>query len=257
MGVVMVGSGNLATHLGYVISRAGFLFDQIYSRTEEHAQMLADNLGAKKAITDLDEIIRDADFYIIAVKDDAIAEVATALKKVSGVVLHTSGSTDISVLSGSQGGYGVLYPLQTFSKEVPVDFTKIPLIMEFSEANTKTKVMNLVVKISPLIYEYNSLQRRCLHLGAVLSCNFTNYLYTIAHQFLGEKEVDFNLLRPLIAETAQKVQEHNPADVQTGPAMRADENIVKEHLELLEVHPDWKVLYRLLSQGITNSRHVF
>lgn len=251
MEIVILGSGNVATHLAYALKKAAYHIKQVYSPNPAHAKHLADGIGAE-AIDNLFHVTTEADVYIIAVKDEAILEVASALRLRDKILLHTSGSTDMDLLKPYAPSYGVVYPLQTISKEVPIDFSKVPLIVEFSDQKTKEAIMNLAFKLSPLIHEYNSEQRRCLHLGAVISCNFSNYLYSIAHDFLATKEVDFSLLKPLIAETALKIQNHNPNDVQTGPAVRNDQHIIHKHLDLLKVNGAWLDMYKLLSKGIVN-----
>ena len=249
MDIIILGSGNVATHLAYALKKAEYHIKQVYSRNYDHAKQLADGIGAEP-IDNLFYVTTEADVYIIAVKDEAIQEVASMLRLRNKILLHTSGSTGIEVLKPFSSSCGVVYPLQTISKEVELDFSKVPLILEFSDQQTKAEIMNLAFKLSPLIYEYNSEQRRCLHLGAVIACNFSNYLYGVAYSFLKEKNVDFNLLKPLISETANKIQLHDPNVVQTGPAVRNDKMIMDKHVDLLKDHPDWQSLYRLLSEGI-------
>src|SRR5690606_15017363 len=163
---------------------------------------------------------------------------------------HTSGSTDLAALSGCGSGQGVIYPLQTMTRDVPVDFAQIPLVIEYSDTITGSAVKELAGRLSPLVYEYNSKQRLSLHIGAVFCCNFSNYLYTIAQHYLESQKVDFNLLRPLIGETSRKVQHHLPSDVQTGPAARRDTLVLEKHLELLDDFSQWKEIYRILSACI-------
>ncbi len=249
MKVVILGSGNVGYHLALALKKAEHQILQVYNRTFSAAERLAALIGAG-ATDRIEDVRQDADVYLITVRDEAIGSVAASLKIQDGLVLHTSGSTDIAILSPHFSRYGVLYPLQTISKEVELDFSRIPLILEASDPESLADLKNLAFKVSPLIYEYDSEQRRCLHLGAVISCNFSNYLYSIAHQFLNRKGVDFDLLRPLILETAAKVQEHDPQDVQTGPAVRNDMEIVKAHLQLLEGHSDWQQIYRDMTDGI-------
>jgi len=252
MEVVILGSGNVATHLAYALKKAEYHVKQVFSRQYEHARQLADGIGAEP-VDQLQHITTEADVYIIAVKDESIQEVASSLRLRNKILLHTSGSTDMDVLRPFSTSYGVLYPLQTISKEVELDFSKIPLILEFSDQRTKEMMMNLAFKLSPLIYEYNSEQRRCLHLGAVFACNFSNFLYTISYDFLKGKEVDFSLLKPLIMETAAKIQDHIPKDIQTGPAVRNDQNTIQKHMALLEHYPAWKNIYQVLSNEIVQT----
>lgn len=249
MEIVILGSGNVATHFAYALKKAEYHIKQVYSRKIDHARYLADGIGAEP-IDDLSHITTEADIYLIAVKDEAITEVASALRLGNKILLHTSGSTDMEVLKPFSSSYGVLYPLQTISKDVALDFTKVPLILEFSDLRVKEEVLNMAFKLSPLIHEYNSQQRRCLHLGAVMACNFSNHLYAIAHDFLKEKKVDFDLLKPLISETAHKILEHDPNEVQTGPAVRNDRDIIHKHLTLLEGHHNWQRIYEFISEDI-------
>ena len=251
MDIVILGSGNVATHLSFALKKAGYPIKQVFSRQLEHAKQLAEGMGAEP-IDDLRYVTTAADVYIIAVKDDAIEAVASELRLRNKILLHTSGSTDMEVLKPFSTFYGVIYPLQTISKQIPLDFSKVPLILEFSDAETRQELLNLAFKLSPIIHEYNSIQRKCLHLGAVMTCNFSNYLYTIAHDFLTDSHVDFNLLKPLIEETVAKMQLHNPSDIQTGPAVRNDQIILEKHLDMLKDHPVWQQVYRVLSEGIIN-----
>ncbi|MEH6306389.1 F420-dependent NADP oxidoreductase [Olivibacter sp. CPCC 100613] len=249
MEIVILGSGNVATHLAFALKKAEYHIKQVYSRDLNHAKYLADGIGAEP-VDSLRYITTEADVYIIAVRDEAIFEVASELRLRNKILLHTSGSTDMEILKPFSSSYGVLYPLQTISKEVELDFSKVPLILEFSDQRTKEEILNMAFKLSPIIHEYSSEQRRCLHLAAVIACNFSNYLYAIAHNFLAEKKVDFDLLKPLISETAHKIQNYDPNEVQTGPAVRNDNNIIRKHLALLDEHPNWQQIYELISEDI-------
>jgi predicted short-subunit dehydrogenase-like oxidoreductase (DUF2520 family) len=94
-----------------------------------------------------------------------------------------------------------------------------------------------------------------LHLAAVFACNFPNYLYTIAQQLLAAHQMEFDMLKPLILETAQKVQQQFPATVQTGPAVRNDQNTMNAHLQMLSNEPMLQEIYTLLSQGIIKNNN--
>jgi len=249
MNIVIFGSGNVATHLAYALKKAEYPISQVYSPNPAHAHQLADGIGAE-SVNSLGAIDLEADMYIFAVKDAAIETLASRLSLQGKILIHTSGSMDIAILKPYSNHCGVLYPLQTISKEVALDFSKIPLILEYTDKKTKDELKNMAFRLSPLIFEYDSEQRRCLHLGAVLACNFSNYLYSIAYDFLMEKRVDFNLLKPLISETAHKIEDHSPNEVQTGPAIRRDTDVIQKHLHLLEHHKNWQDIYKLLSDGI-------
>lgn len=250
MDIVLLGSGNVATHLGVALVEAGHRVKQVYSRTGEHAQVLAATLGAA-VTTNLATIDVQADVYVIAVNDDALAEVAAQLPStLSGAVVHTAGSVDMDVLAGHAADYGVLYPLQTFSKAKAVDFSTVPLAVEASGETVLLRLEALANGLSKRVFRCDSKQRLSLHVAAVFACNFTNHFYAIAADILGEYGLDFDLIRPLILETAQKVMEHQPKDVQTGPAVRNDVHTMAKHLELLEANPPLAQLYRLVSKRI-------
>lgn len=249
MNVVLIGSGNVATHLGLALNKFYNIL-QVYSPQLKHAQCLANQLDAQ-AIDQLYDLKR-ADVYIMAVKDSVIAEVAQQLAAYiqHSLLLHTSGSVDMDVLQAASLNYGVLYPLQTFSIQKAINFQSIPLLLESSNPQVGKTLDDIAKHLSPLIYHYSSAQRRSLHLGAVIACNFSNYLYSVAEQYLTTQGVEFDLLKPLIVETAHKVSQHRPFDVQTGPAVRGDLAVLEKHSEMLAQQPDLQQLYRQLSDAI-------
>lgn len=250
MDVVLLGSGNVATHLGRALLTAGHRIKQVYSRTEEHAQALAAILDAV-VTTDLAAIDAQADVYIISVKDDALAGVAAQLPPtLRGVVVHTAGSVDMDVFAGYAVDYGVLYPLQTFSKSTPVDFSSVPIAVEASGEAVLLRLEALAGNLSNRVFRCDSKQRLSLHTAAVFACNFTNHFYAIAADILNKHDLDFDLIRPLVLETAQKVMKHPPKEVQTGPAVRNDARTMEKHLELLETNPTLAQLYLLISERI-------
>ncbi|HWW37684.1 Rossmann-like and DUF2520 domain-containing protein [Pedobacter sp.] len=250
MRIVCLGSGNVATHMALAFKSAGAEFLQIWSKTLSHAEVLAVQTGAT-ATDKLKDIDRNADVYIIAVKDDAIVEIAEALKGIDGLIVHTSGATSIDVFKPAAiKHFGVLYPLQTFSKSKAVDFSKIPLCIEAGTAEIQILLKEVAKAISPLIYEVSSADRKLLHLAAVFACNFTNHLYHLGQEILQQSQLSFDLLRPLILETAEKVQTALPYDVQTGPAVRNDKHTLEKHLELLQNMPELAEIYKTLSKSI-------
>jgi predicted short-subunit dehydrogenase-like oxidoreductase (DUF2520 family) len=251
MNVVLLGSGRVATQLGKALHHAGIPIAQVYSPTPLHAQSLAMQVHAK-AISDLAELSSTADVYIISVKDDAIAALVTQLHLGDKILVHTSGSTDMDVLHAASTNYGVLYPLQTFSFDKAVDFSQVPIAVEASSPEIAKQLEALAHKLSPKIVQMSSEQRLVLHIAAVFACNFSNHVYAIAQQLLESKDISFDYLRPLIAETAAKVQLALPSEVQTGPAIRKDEKIFQKHLDFLNEQPQVQEIYRLLSQSIVN-----
>jgi predicted short-subunit dehydrogenase-like oxidoreductase (DUF2520 family) len=249
MRITLIGSGNVATHLGAAFKNAGHRIVQVYSRNAHNAALLGYHIGAE-AIDDLSSIDPNIDIFIISVSDDVIAGIAQELSKHNKLIAHTSGATDLYNILAFTDHAGVFYPLQTFSKTKEVDFLTVPLCIEGANETITKTLKELAQSISNNVYEIDSTQRKTLHLAAVFACNFPNYLYRVAQELLADQRIDFNLLRPLILETAEKVQDNLPANVQTGPAIRNDQKTMQEHLALLEYEPEWEQLYRLLSQGI-------
>ncbi|MBS1529539.1 MAG: DUF2520 domain-containing protein [Bacteroidetes bacterium] len=249
MRITIIGSGNVATHIAAAFANVGHNIVQVYSRDIQHAAMVAYNVKAEP-IDALDAIDPNTDLFLIAIKDDAIADIAQKLAKYGKLIVHTSGSTSLEEIEQYTPNAGVFYPLQTFSKTKELDFWTVPLCVEGATADITKQLEELARTVSNNVYRVNSEQRRILHLAAVFACNFPNYLYYAAGELLREHNLDFSMLRPLILETARKVQEHLPKDVQTGPAVRNDEKTMAAHLQLLAQNPDLRRVYELLSQLI-------
>ena len=249
MRITIIGSGNVATHMAAALKNAGHNIVQVYSRDMQNAALPAYHVKAEP-IDDLQQINNETDVFIIAVKDDVIGIIAEQLAKHDKLILHTSGATDMYALLAFTDKAGVLYPLQTLSKVKEVNFRQVPLCIEGADADVIRQIEDLAQSISNNVYRVDSQQRKVLHLAAVFACNFPNYLYEVARQLLDAKGLDFELLRPLILETAQKVQERLPAQVQTGPAVRNDISTMEAHLKLLAETPHLQQIYTMLSQGI-------
>jgi predicted short-subunit dehydrogenase-like oxidoreductase (DUF2520 family) len=257
MRITLIGSGNVATHLGAAFKNAGHTIVQVYSRDMKNASLLAYHVKAE-AIDHLKNINAETDLFLIAVNDDAIDTIAAELAPYGKLIIHTSGSTPLRALLDHTPDAGVFYPLQTFSKTKEVNFKTVPLCIEGADEHITGLLEQLAQTVSNIVYRVDSEKRKILHLAAVFACNFPNYLYFAAGQLLQQHGLDFNLLRPLILETAEKVQEHLPAGVQTGPAIRKDEKTMEAHLQLLTVNPELQHLYAMLSQLIIkmdNSGH--
>jgi predicted short-subunit dehydrogenase-like oxidoreductase (DUF2520 family) len=254
MRITIIGSGNVATHLSAALKNAGHRIVQVYSRNMHNAALLAYHVGAD-AIDDPKDITGDTDVFILAIKDDAIAEFVPNLSPFNKLIVHTSGAVELQQLLNFTNNAGVFYPLQTFSKTKEVNFRDVPLCIEGGdEAITKT-LESLARDISNNVYRVNSAQRKVLHLAAVFACNFTNHLYSIGEQLLAGSGMSFDMLRPLIAETADKIKKHHPADVQTGPAARNDDLTMQAHLQMLNKQPDLQEIYTRLSQDIIKNQN--
>lgn len=249
MRISIIGSGNVATHMAAAFKNAGHRLVQVYSRHMQNAALLAYHVGAD-AIDNLEHVNPETDLFVISVKDDAVNEIAKQLVQHGVLIVHTSGAVSLNALQQLSTQVGVFYPLQTFSKTKEVDFRSVPLCIEGATEAITRILTELAQTVSNHVYQVSTAQRKMLHLAAVFACNFPNLMYHIAQQLLAAHQLDFNLLRPLIAETAAKVQEQLPADVQTGPAIRQDESTMQAHLQQLSGQPELQQIYQLLSQGI-------
>lgn len=254
MRITIIGSGNVATHLAAAFKNAGHRIVQVYSRDAHNAALLAYHVGAE-AIDDLENVNPETDIFVISVKDDAIVDVAQQLARYKKLMVHTSGATHIEALLSVTDNAGVFYPLQTFSKTKEVDFWSVPLCIEGGDEQITRNLEQLARTISNNVYRVSSAQRKTLHLAAVFACNFPNYLYGAAQRLLSESGMGFEMLRPLILETAQKVQARFPVDVQTGPAVRNDKNTMAIHLQMLNNEPGLAEIYSLLSQEIIKNNN--
>ncbi|GGD83936.1 Rossmann-like and DUF2520 domain-containing protein [Planktosalinus lacus] len=244
--IVILGTGNVATHLlkAFVASPKTEVI-QLYNRNQKGLDE-TDFKGHKTTAT---EELLEADCYLIAIPDDAIAELSSLLPFKNRLVLHTSGSVAITDMD-SKNRRGVFYPLQTFSKNRNLDFSEIPICVETENAQDLTLVKKLGNAISNQQFEINSDKRKQLHLAAVFVCNFVNHLYQVGFEITSKNELPFSILIPLIQETAQKIKEASPAEMQTGPAKRNDQKTMEKHLLLLNEEPLQKQLYKLISEAI-------
>ncbi len=250
MKIVLIGAGNLATHLGKALHAAGYDMVQVFSRTMQSAETLASLLDAEP-LTDMAQVRDDADVYIFSVKDSALEQLISQLcggeKK---VFLHTAGSMPMSVFRGKALHYGVLYPMQTFSKQREVDFSIIPCFVEANDEFAMKQIEGLAGQISSRVYRLSSEDRRYLHLSAVFACNFANHCYAVSQELLQQHGIPFDVMLPLIDETAAKVHGMTPKDAQTGPAVRYDENVIGKQMQFLEKYPYFQKIYDCMSKSI-------
>ena len=256
--VVLLGAGRVATHLAPALIGAGWRIAQIYSRSIESARRIAEPLGVA-CIDDISDICRDAHIYIVCVADEALSTVASTLCQQlaatsNPLFLHTAGSVTMDVWrdAGAQR-YGILYPLQTFSKERKVDMHEVSLFVEASDEDTLYATEQLARSLSDKVYRADSSLRARLHIAAVFACNFTNAMYGVAHTLLDKEGIPFDVLLPLIDETAAKVHALAPHKAQTGPAVRGDQAVMQCHMEALADNPALQELYKQLSHLIANS----
>lgn len=254
MRVAWIGAGNLATRLGLALKEAGHETVQVYSRTMESASALAGRLGCP-ATDDADHVDTTADVYIFSVKDSVLENLAGRIApRVGGALcLHTSGSMPAGVFRGQAGRYGVLYPMQTFSRSRDVCFREIPCFIEASDAEALEQVRALARSVSDRVEEMSSARRAHLHLAAVFACNFVNHCYALSAGILERQGIPFEVMLPLIDETARKVHGLSPHAAQTGPAVRYDENVIGKHLQMLEDEDALREIYGMMSRSIHRS----
>jgi predicted short-subunit dehydrogenase-like oxidoreductase (DUF2520 family) len=244
--IVLFGAGNLATHLFKALLKTEkFKVVQVYNHKPESLEFFKEKTNTT---IHLDEVI-PADIYLVALKDDVIPVLAKKLINKNALVVHTSGATPMDVFS-SFDSFGVFYPLQTFSKNKSVDFKNIPICLEANNEQDLHLLEQLAREISEKVYRISSEQRKSLHVAAVFVSNFVNYLYTEGQEICKENKIPFEILHPLILETASKIIDLNPKEAQTGPAKRNDLAVIKSHLELL--NEEQQKIYQLLTQSIQN-----
>lgn len=247
--VVIIGSGNVATSLAHgLVARCEVA--QIYSRQLAHAQTLADAVGCPNATDDLMALLPDADAYIIAVRDDAIADVVAATPDNGALWVHTSGSKPIDLFAGHRTRYGVLWPMQSFSREMVVPLDDVHFFAEANNEAAREDLMALGHLLSSHVVEADSDKRLRLHVASVFSCNFANHMWTLADEVLADANLPFEAMLPLIRTTIEKLERLSPAQSQTGPAVRHDEKVIAGHLSMLD--GDKREIYDLLTQSIMN-----
>ena len=243
--VVILGAGNVATHLFKAFNKSEkTIVNQWFNRTIKSIDLYKNLVEVTNDLSNL----KEADVYILAVSDDVISNLSSKLPFENRLVVHTSGSVGIHDLD-KKHRRGVFYPLQTFSKEADMDFSNVPICIEATNKTDFNTLKLLAKSIGSSSYKASTEQRNSLHLAAVFANNFTNQLYRIAHEITESKNTDFNILKPLILETAKKIQTMSPYMAQTGPAKRNDKKTLKKHLKLLE-DPHHKNIYELLTASI-------
>ncbi|NRD19902.1 DUF2520 domain-containing protein [Winogradskyella eckloniae] len=249
--VILLGAGNVATHLYKAFSTAeNVSVKQWYNRTRSSISSYANDVD----ITDSLEDLKEADIYIIAVSDDSIAEFSSALPFTNRFVVHTSGSVAMHDID-KKNQIGVFYPLQTFSKGADIDFSEVPICVEVYEKENLELLRTLARAVGCRPHKITTEQRQTLHLAAVFVNNFTNQLYRIGHEICETKNIEFEILHPLIEETAKKVQQMSPFMAQTGPAKRNDKKTIKRQLKLIEKE-EHEIIYKLLTSSIKKTHNV-
>lgn len=247
--ITLIGSGKTAHALGKALLAGRHEIIQVWSKTIANADHLAKLLNA--ASTDsLSEISADADVYVIAVKDDAIGEVAAQLNIENKIIAHTSGIKSKELLRSASTSYGIFYPFVSMTKETEPNFRSALFMIEGSDTDTAETLSNLAQSLSDKVIMVEEPQRQSLHLAAVFAHNFTNHMFTVAEKILADKGLSFDDLRPLIAAHIANVQQLSPSTLQTGPAIRHDSSTIDAHLALLGSNSEFKQLYLTLTDAI-------
>jgi predicted short-subunit dehydrogenase-like oxidoreductase (DUF2520 family) len=246
---VLIGAGNLGWHLGQTLHEKGIRILQVLSRSEPSCKELAVLLHADCS-TRLEQMKSTAGIIIIAIPDTQIDKVIGHVDFGNTLVVHTAGSVPMDVFKGKAAQYGVLYPLMTFTRKKPVDFDSVPLLIEANSAENMEKLRHFAEKLSEEVRPVNSEERKIVHLAAVIASNFPNHMYTLAENLMTRKGIPFDLLKPLIRETTDKINLMSPRSAQTGPAVRDDKATLERHLKLLADDADIAELYRQISKSI-------
>lgn len=255
--VVLLGAGRVATHLAPALVQAGVRLVQVWSRTVTSARSIAEPLHIPYTDS-LEAVVADADIYIACVADGALPVVAAKVVAMAGkrpLYLHTAGSIGMELWHqcGAER-YGILYPLQTFSKEREVDMQRVSLFVEASDEEVLESLEALAHALSDKVFRADSHRRARLHIAAVFACNFVNAMYGAAHRLLDEEGIPFEVLLPLIDETAAKVHTLAPREAQTGPAARGDKEVMQGHIEALAHDDELREIYALISNYIEKTR---
>lgn len=247
--IVIIGAGNVGTRLAIALQKAGCQITQIAGRREDAVKSLASDLGCPWTLSS-EEVIKRQDLYLLALPDQALDEILPRLGLSDELIVHTSGSLPMEVLSPYSDNIGVFYPLQTFTRSRKIDLCEVPFMIEANRIDNEELLILLANKLSRNVKVANSEQRQAMHIGAVFASNFSNHMYDIANQLFNDYGFDFDLLAPLILETAKKAIEMGPRNAQTGPALRMDMKVIEKHLAMLRNRPEAYELYKRISENI-------
>ncbi|MGB0934078.1 MAG: Rossmann-like and DUF2520 domain-containing protein [Lishizhenia sp.] len=239
----ILGTGNVAWHLCKALLNANLTISGVIGRNTESLKTFENDFNVNTS-TQLEDL-NNSDLLLCAISDGALINYLENLKTTTPIA-YTSGSIQLDSFSTEK--IGVFYPLQTFTKGAELDITKVPFFIESKDERFTAELQKLASKISDKVYLANSEKRSEIHLAAVFANNFTNHMFHIAESYLKQKELDFNLLLPLIEESVRKLNKQTPKEIQTGPAKRKDKNVIDSHLEKLEGSE--KEIYALITKAI-------
>jgi predicted short-subunit dehydrogenase-like oxidoreductase (DUF2520 family) len=253
--IAIIGTGNVAWHLAPALEDAGHEVTEVFGRNSKSLEGLTKKLYTAEPQLDLDFSESEAELFILTVSDQAISEIADEIiLPDQSILVHTSGAVPLDVLAYSSASYtGIFYPLQSFTKERPIDFTEVPLLLESDDQETLQKLKKLARSLSPIQYLVKSKDRMALHVAAVFASNFSNHMLRLAEEIMARKGLDFDMLKPLIIETISKSLELGAKKAQTGPAIREDFNTLDTHYQFLNYNEQVAEIYRIVSQDIIDS----
>jgi predicted short-subunit dehydrogenase-like oxidoreductase (DUF2520 family) len=253
--IAILGAGNLAWNLAPALEDAGHEITEVYARNIQKAREITERIYSAEAKDDLDFSESKAKLFILAIKDDALSDVADQLILPEGSILvHTSGAMPIEVISQSSASYvGVFYPLQSFTKGKKLDFEDVPFLLESEDEGTVQLLKKVAKSLSPLVYIIRAKDRQAVHVAAVFASNFTNHMLRIAEEILHRKGLDREMLKPLIIESISKSLQLGAKKAQTGPAIREDYETLEAHHQFLAYNEQLAEIYRLISQDIIDS----
>lgn len=249
--ITFIGSGNVASNLSIELRNKGYEIVEVWSKSENSAKKLSKKLNCNWS-ADLKKL-KYTHLFIVSIKDDFIEHVISQIQDKKTPIIHTSGSIGLDVFE-ENSSFGVLYPLQSFNKEMPSNFKEVPICIESNDKNLEKDLYKMGSHISESVHLINSYQRQILHLSAVFACNFSNHMIRISEEILKENSLDFNLLKPLIYNTINRIHTNSPKKTQTGPAIREDYRTIEKHIELLKDNSQLKRIYSEITDNIIKNK---
>jgi predicted short-subunit dehydrogenase-like oxidoreductase (DUF2520 family) len=243
----IIGSGRVGRACGRLWSRAGvFGIQDVLTRSRDSAAEAVRFIGAGHAVGGLAEM-RDADVWMIATRDDAIAASCDTLAA-SGklapddIVFHVSGATPSTALkSAAERGAltASVHPLKTFpDPELAAQGFAGTYCGAEGHADALGVLKPAFEKIGATVFEITAELKPIYHAGGVFSCNYLAALVEAAvraHEKAGiPRAASLKALEPLVRETVDAVFDKGPARALTGPISRGDVATVKRQLALVE-----------------------
>jgi predicted short-subunit dehydrogenase-like oxidoreductase (DUF2520 family) len=253
--IAILGAGNVAWHLAPALEEAGHQITEVYARDIQRARLITERVYSAEPKDDLDFTDSQAQIFIIAVKDDAIPEVAdSVILPEESILVHTSGSMPLDILDYSSAGYtGIFYPLQSFTKGQKMDLSEVPFLLESDDQEVMVRLKKLAKSLSNNVFTVRSKDRKAVHIAAVFASNFSNHMIRIAEEIMRRQGLDFEMIKPLIIETISKSLDIGAKKAQTGPAIREDFEVMEDHYRFLNYNEQVAEIYRLISQDIIDS----